>query len=113
MTPPVDPVRGIPDTAGVLRVALLTARDGMTDELLVAAHTNAAEARRAPGCQSADVCLVPDRPAQVVVCSRWASPTALSAFLGWHEGIAHRLIAQASSDRPAATHYPIVAPPER
>lgn len=92
--------------AGVLRIATLTARNGAMPALIDAARTNAAEAAAQPGCLSADVCRVPDDPMQLVVASRWRSQSDLSAFLNWHEGIAHELIAHASSVEPRAVHYP-------
>ncbi|MEO7126966.1 MAG: antibiotic biosynthesis monooxygenase family protein [Nakamurella sp.] len=91
--------------AGVVRVATLTARADEMPALIRAAQANAAEARSQPGCLTADVCTVPDDPDRLIVLSRWETPDDLSAFLGWHEGVAHELISQASSVKPQAVHY--------
>lgn len=77
--------------------------------LLSAARANAEEARAQPGCLSADVGTVPDDDTRLVVVSRWRSMGDLTAFLNWHEGIAHELISQASSVRPSAVHYPVAS----
>jgi quinol monooxygenase YgiN len=93
--------------AGVIRIATLTAQGSRMPALLHAARTNAEEARSQPGCLSAEVGTVPDDDTQLVVVSRWRSADDLTAFLSWHEGIAHELIRRASSVAPRAMHYPI------
>lgn len=100
------------DGAGVIRIATLTAQDGRMPALLRAAQINAQEARAQPGCLSAEVGTMPDDAVHLVVVSRWRSVDDLTAFLNWHEGIAHELISRASFAAPHAVHYP-VAPAEQ
>lgn len=97
------------EDAGVIRIARLVAASGRIAELITAAHTNAAEARAAGGCISAEAVRVPGEEAALQVISRWVTLEALQHFLSWHEGIAHRLIAEASEEQPVATHFPVVA----
>lgn len=94
--------------AGLIRIARMTARPGMLEDLVIAAHANAADARRTPGCRSAEVCTVPDEPDQVRVISRWDSPEALHDFLAWHEQQAHETITPAAAATPTAVHLPVV-----
>lgn len=94
-----------PERAAVTRVATLTARPGEMPALIRAARANAAEAADQPGCLSAEVAAVPGDAMRLVVVSRWTTEDDLTAFLGWHEGVAHELIAAASEVKPHAVHY--------
>lgn len=94
--------------AGVVRITTFRAQPGNERELADAAAGNAASARQAPGCLSADVCRDPDEPGRILVISRWADTEQLRAFLRWHQSLAHASVAPHTTHAPQAVHYPVV-----
>ncbi len=93
---------------GVVRITTFHAQPGHLDGLREAARGNAAAAREADGCLSAEVCVAADEKDTLLVVSRWDSERALRAFLGWHEGIAHGAVSPHLAGRPVAAHHPVL-----
>lgn len=98
-----------PEDAGVVRIATFRARPGQVDGLVGAARRNARDALAADGCRSAEVCIAEQDPDALLVVSRWASPSALRAFLDWHESQAHGAVSPYAAEPPHAVHYRVVA----
>lgn len=93
---------------GVIRVTTFRARAGQITGLQAAAEGNAREARHADGCESAEVCSVPEDAEAVLVVSRWASEQRLRAFLDWHQGQAHGAVSPYTVAPPHSVHYPVI-----
>lgn len=98
-----------PQDAGVVRIATFRARPGQVDGLVEAARGNARDAQAVDGCRSAEVCIAEQEPDTVLVISRWASSSALQAFLDWHESQAHGAVGPYAAEPPRAAHYRVVA----
>lgn len=94
--------------AGVVRITTFRASPGGGRELADAAAGNAASARDAPGCLSAEVCREPDDPGTILVISRWQSAAGLQAFLAWHQSQAHASVAPFTTTAPHSVHYPVL-----
>ncbi len=94
--------------AEVVRITTFRAQPGHVGGLRDAAQGNAASARKASGCLSADVCADPDDAETVMVVSRWQTTDALNRFLGWHESMAHGAVSPHLAGPPVSAHHSVL-----
>lgn len=107
MTSTSDPYGAV----GVIRITTFAAAAGQAEGLLGAARANAADARAAGGCRSAEACVSPGDPGTVLVVSRWEREADLRAFLDRHESHAHGTVSPYAARPPSAVHYTVADRP--
>jgi len=71
----------VAEHASVVRVTHFTPAPGKREELVSRLQEGAEQIRQMDGCFGVQICALREAPDQVVSISRWASQSALDAFL--------------------------------